>query len=39
MIEAKEVDVSVTKPVTKQTADEPPDDPYFYQSKKGNEKP
>jgi hypothetical protein len=39
VIEGKEVNVSVTEPATKQTADVPPDDSYFYQSKKGNEKP
>jgi hypothetical protein len=39
VIEAKEVDLSETEKAIDQTADEPPDDPYFYQSKKGNEKP
>jgi len=36
--QTKEVDVSETEKVIDQTADEPPDDPYFYQSKKGNAK-
>jgi hypothetical protein len=39
VIESKEVDVSVTEPTTKCTAEEPPDDSYFYQSKKGHEDP
>lgn len=39
VIQTKEADVSETEKVINQTADEPPDDPYFYQSKKGNEKP
>ena len=39
VIQTKEVDVSETEKVINHTADEPPDDPYFYQSKKGNEKP
>ena len=39
LTETKEVDASETEKVINQTADEPPDDPYFYQSKKGNEKP
>ena len=39
VIEAKEVDLAEIEKVIDQTADEPPDDPYFYQSKKGNEKP
>jgi hypothetical protein len=38
-IEAKEVDLEETEKVINQTADEPPKDPYFYQFKKGNEKP
>jgi hypothetical protein len=39
-IETKEVDVAETEKVIDQTADQlPPDDPYFYQSRKGNEKP
>src|SRR5687767_1455656 len=39
VIQTKEADVSETEKVINQTADEPPDDPNFYQSKKGNEKP
>ena len=39
VIETKEADVSEAEKVINHTADEPPDDPYFYQSKKGNEKP
>ena len=39
VIETKEVDLAETEKAIDQTADEPPDDPYFYQSKKGNEKP
>jgi len=38
-IETKEVDLAETEKAIDQTADEPPDDTYFYQSKKGNEKP
>lgn len=38
VIQTKEADVSETEKVINQTADEPPDDPNFYQSKKGNEK-
>jgi hypothetical protein len=38
VIEAKEDDLWVTKPVLKPTMDEISDDPNFYQSKKGNEK-
>jgi hypothetical protein len=38
VIEAKEVDVWVTKPAPKQTIDEISDDSKIYQSKKGNEK-
>ena len=37
-IETKEVDLAETEKVIDQTAVQPPDDPYFYQSKKGNEK-
>jgi hypothetical protein len=39
VIETKEADPAETKTETDLTSDEPPDDPYFYQSKKGNEKP
>ena len=40
MIEAKEVDVFEIEKMIDQTADQLPlDDPYFYQSKKGNENP
>jgi hypothetical protein len=39
LTETKEVDVSETEKVIDQTADQPPDDSYSYQSKKGNEKP
>ena len=38
-IETKEVDVAETEKAIDQMADEPSDDPYFYQSEKGNEKP
>jgi hypothetical protein len=38
-IETKEVDVAETEKAIDEMADEPSDDPYFYQSKKGNEKP
>ena len=38
VIEAKEVDLWVTKPVPKQTIDEISNDSKFYHSKKGNEK-
>jgi hypothetical protein len=39
VMEGKEVEVSVTKPMKQHTADEPPNNAYFYQSKKGNQKP
>ena len=39
VIETKEADVSQAEEVINHTAEEPPDDPYFYHSKKGNETP
>jgi hypothetical protein len=40
VMEGKEVDVLVTEPMKQLMADQlPPDDSYFYQSKKGHEKP
>lgn len=39
LIDTKEVDTSETEKVIDQTAGQPPDASYFYQSKKGNEKP
>ena len=38
VIEAKEDDLWVAKSSLDKPADEPPDNPYFYQPKKGNEK-
>ena len=38
-IETKEADLAETEKAINQTADEPPDNSYFYQSKKGNGKP
>ena len=37
--QTKEADISETEKVINQTADEPPDNSYSDQSKKGNEKP